>query len=101
MNCWYRYDEDFVSDEKYAGTTATSYGVDTSWYVDADATNHVTRELEKLTFHDQVHTASSAGMEISHIGHSIVKTPSRDIHLHNILHVPKANKNSFYSTYYF
>ncbi len=99
INCWYRYDEDFVPDEKYAGSAATSYGIDTNWYVDTGATDHVTGELEKLIVrdrykgHDQVHTASGAGMEISHIGHSIVKTPSRDIHLRNILHVPKANKN--------
>lgn len=32
-------------------------------------------------------------MEISHIGHSTVKTPNCDIHLRNILYVPNANKN--------
>ncbi|WVZ92939.1 LOW QUALITY PROTEIN: hypothetical protein U9M48_038969 [Paspalum notatum var. saurae] len=56
-------------------------------------------ELDKLTIrdrykgHDQIHTASGAGMNISHIGHSVVKTPSRDLHLNNILYVPQANKN--------
>ncbi|BAF18023.1 Os05g0527300 [Oryza sativa Japonica Group] len=66
INCWYRYDEDFVPDEKYAGS-ATSYGIDTNWYVDTSATDHVTGELDKLTVRDrykgqdQVHTASGAG----------------------------------------
>jgi hypothetical protein len=44
----------------------TSYGVDTNWYVNSDATDHVTSELEKLTVqdkyggHHQVHSASDA-----------------------------------------
>jgi hypothetical protein len=32
-------------------------------------------------------------MNISHIGHSIVKTPHRNLMLKNVLYVPKANKN--------
>nr|AAT85031.1 putative polyprotein [Oryza sativa Japonica Group]ABF96679.1 retrotransposon protein, putative, Ty1-copia subclass [Oryza sativa Japonica Group] len=97
-DCWYRYDENFVPDERFAGT-AVSYGVDTNWYLDTGATDHVTGELDKLTvrdkYHgnDQVHTASGAGMEISHIGNSVVKTPSRNLHLKDVLYVPKANKN--------
>lgn len=97
-NCWYRFDEEFVPDEKYAGAT-TSYGVDTNWYMDSGATDSITSNLEKLSVHDrykghdQIHTASGAGMEISRIGHSIVTTPSRDLHLKSVLYVPKANKN--------
>ena len=41
---------------------------------------------------DQIHTASGTGMDISHVGHSIVHTPYRNLHLNNILHVPKAKK---------
>jgi hypothetical protein len=47
----------------------------------------VTSEPEKLTVrdkyggHDQVHSASGAGMEINHIGSSILRTPTSDIHL--------------------
>ena len=97
--CWYRFDEDFVPEEKYAGATSTSYGVDTNWYMDSGATDNITSNLEKLSIHDRykghdkIHTASGAGMEISHIGHSTVTTPSRDLHLNNVLYVPKANKN--------
>lgn len=44
-----------------------SYGVDTNWYVDTRATDHITGELSKLTVHDryhdneQVHAANGAG----------------------------------------
>ena len=32
-------------------------------------------------------------MEIKHIGHSIIRTPTRNLHLNNFLHVPHAQKN--------
>jgi hypothetical protein len=32
-------------------------------------------------------------MEISQIGHSIVHTPEKDLHLNKILYVPEASKN--------
>ncbi|WVZ51377.1 hypothetical protein U9M48_002529 [Paspalum notatum var. saurae] len=99
VNCWHCFDEDFTPDERYAGAATASYGVDTNWYTDTGATDHVTSELEKITVrdkykgHDQIHTASGAGMKISHIGHSVVKTPTRNLHLNDVLYVPKASKN--------
>uniref|UniRef100_A0A453NPZ7 Retrovirus-related Pol polyprotein from transposon TNT 1-94-like beta-barrel domain-containing protein n=1 Tax=Aegilops tauschii subsp. strangulata TaxID=200361 RepID=A0A453NPZ7_AEGTS len=78
---------DSDQDEKMAGAADGSYGVDTNWYVDSGATNHITSELEKVTMRekyrgqDHIHTASGEGMKISHIGHSIIKTPRRKIHL--------------------
>lgn len=78
---------------------STSYGVDTNWYMDSGATDNITSNLEKLSIHDsykghdQIRTASGADMEISYIGHSTVTTPSRDLHLNNVLYVPKVNKN--------
>lgn len=59
--------------------------------MDTGATDHITGELEKLTIHDkyngkdQIHTASGAGMNISHIGYSTVHSPSRNLHLNNVL----------------
>ena len=76
-----------------------SYGIDTNWYTDTSATDHITSELDKMTIrekykgHDQIHTANGAGMKIKHIGHSIMHAPSRNLHLKNILHVPSASKN--------
>ncbi|WVZ94115.1 hypothetical protein U9M48_040051 [Paspalum notatum var. saurae] len=64
-DCWYRYEENYQP--KVAGAATTSYGVDTNWYVDSGATDHITSELEKLTVRDryngqdQVHTASGSG----------------------------------------
>ncbi|BAB90546.1 putative rice retrotransposon retrofit gag/pol polyprotein [Oryza sativa Japonica Group] len=98
-DCWYRFDEDYVADEKLVAAATNSYGIDTNWYIDTGATDHITGELEKLTTKEkynggeQIHTASGAGMDISHIGHTIVHTPSRNIHLNNVLYVPQAKKN--------
>jgi hypothetical protein len=98
-DCWHRYDENYVPDPKLVAAAQSSYNIDTNWYTDTGATDHITSELEKLTardkYHgnDQIHTANGAGMEIKHIGHSIVHTPSRNLHLKNILHVPTATKN--------
>jgi hypothetical protein len=46
---------------------------------------------------DQVHTASGSGMKINHVGHSILRSPIRDLHLKNILHVPCASKKNLLS----
>ena len=76
-----------------------TYTVDTNWYTNSGATDHVTSDLEKLSIrekykgNDQINTASGSGMEISHIGHAIVPTHTRNLHLNNILHVPTAAKN--------
>jgi hypothetical protein len=42
---------------------------------------------------DKVNTASGQGMDIRHIGHSIIHNSAQDFHLRNILHVPNASKN--------
>lgn len=71
-DCWYRFDEDdddSSQDEKVAGAADSSYGVDTNWYVDSGATNHITGELDKVTMRekyrgkDHIHTASGEGNE--------------------------------------
>jgi hypothetical protein len=43
-----------------------------------------------------VHAANGVGMMIKHIDHSMVSTPSRPIHLNNVLHVPQATRNLAY-----
>jgi hypothetical protein len=47
---------------------------------------------------DQIHTTSGAYMKISHIGHSVVKTPIHHLFLNNILCVPNTSI-SLISTY--
>jgi hypothetical protein len=72
---------------------------DTNWYADSGATDHITSDLEKLSIHDkymgndQVDTARGLGMRIQHVGNSTLHTPSRDLVLKNVLHLPDANKN--------
>jgi hypothetical protein len=101
VDCWYRYDESYQGqgNSRSAGSATTNYGVDTNWYMDRGATDHITSELERLTapdkYHgqDQVHTESGSGMKISNIGRTVLHTPHRNLHLKNILHVSAANKN--------
>jgi hypothetical protein len=40
-----------MREEKSVNAT-NSYGVDKNWYVDFGATDHITRELDKLTVRD-------------------------------------------------
>jgi hypothetical protein len=85
--------------QKSASNVTSSYGVDTNWYMDSGATAHIASDLDKLSFRDKyhggeyVHTANGSGMEISHVGHGFVHSPSHKIHLRNILHVPNASKS--------
>lgn len=83
-----------------------SYGVDTNWYADTEATNYITSELEKLSTseryngQEEVHTANGSVMMIKHVGHSTIQAPTRDLHLNNVLHVLSAKKNLL-SVYHF
>ena len=88
-----------ITKKRRPNIVTNSHGIDTNWYADSGATEHITGELDKLTmrerYHggDQVHTASGTGMELAQIGNSIVKTPKKNLHLNNVLHVPHASKN--------
>ena len=63
--CWWRYSDNNDDDDSYTEEKG-AYGVDTNWYMDSGATDHITRELHKMTTrdtykgHDQVHNASGA-----------------------------------------
>lgn len=99
VQCWYRFDEDYVPEGKHAAAASTSYNVDTNWYTDSGSTDHITSELAKLATRekynggDQIHTANGSGMTIHHVGHSTIASPSHTFQLRNILHVPSAAKN--------
>jgi histone deacetylase 1/2 len=97
LNCWKRFQKNYRGLERSVGAAIGNYGnygVDTNWYTDSGATDHNTGELENLHVRDryngneQIHTASGSGMNIHHIGHSVIHTPNHDLHLNNILHVP-------------
>jgi len=100
IDCYYRFEDYQPPNSNNSSNFSTAaYGIDTNWYMDSGASDHVTSELEKMTIrekyggHDQVHTASGSGMKISGIGHSTLHTPSHNFLLKNILHVPSAHKS--------
>jgi hypothetical protein len=89
-----RFDSSYNGEEKHANVATTCYNVDTEWYTDTGATDHITSELDKLTIREkyggsnQVHTANGLGMPISHIGQTTIHSHDRDLILKDILHVP-------------
>jgi histone deacetylase 1/2 len=88
FDCFKRHDASYTPPQKLASSATTPYyGVDSNWYMDTGATDHITSELDKLTVRDkyhggeQVHTASGSGMRISHVGHGILRSPRTNLHL--------------------
>jgi hypothetical protein len=77
----------------------TSYPTDPYWYLDTGASDHLFVELEKMQlkepYHgkERVHTADGSGMRIRHVGQALLPTPSKPLHLRNVLHVPSVTKN--------
>lgn len=98
--CWYRMDETYQDDNPSANLAATSnYKVDTNWFSDTGATDHITSDLDRLAIRerynggDQVQVGNGAGLNISHTGHSSIDTVDRPLVLRNILHVPAITKH--------
>jgi hypothetical protein len=96
--CWYRYEEDSGSEPRTT-VVASSSDVDINCYMDSGATDHITGGLDKLSMHDpysgdeQIHAANGLGMDITHVGNSIIPTPIHNLVLNHDLHVPSAHKN--------
>jgi hypothetical protein len=49
LRCYKRFDASYISEDKQANAEVTSYNVDTDWYIDTGATDHITLKLDKLT----------------------------------------------------
>jgi hypothetical protein len=85
--------------EEKGANAATSYGVDSNWYADSDATDHMTGELDKVVVkdmyndHGRIYTTSGSGKHITHIGKSIIRTMYCDLALNHVLHSPQTSKN--------
>jgi hypothetical protein len=75
--CWYRYDDSYAPNIRAANMASPS-GADPNWYLDSGATYHITGELEQLTMHEryngneQIRAANGAGMDIAHVGQSVI-----------------------------
>ncbi|WVZ49109.1 hypothetical protein U9M48_000490 [Paspalum notatum var. saurae] len=101
LQCWHRFDQAYQADDtvKQAAAATHGYAVDSNWYVDTGATDHITSDLERLTTKerytggDQIQVANGAGLSISHVGHSSIAGLTRPLHLNHILYAPKINKH--------
>jgi hypothetical protein len=99
-DCWYRFDPDFVPRERTTANVNNGghYNNNGGWVMDTGATDHITSELERLHAHecyhgnDQIHAANGAGMNITHIGETIIPTHDQNLHLKDVLLVPEASK---------
>ncbi|KAM1070145.1 hypothetical protein TB1_002021 [Malus domestica] len=80
-------------------SATTSHHQPQIWLTDSGATNHMTTDLSNLSLaspypsNETVQTANGAGLEISHIGSSIIQTPVQPLKLNSILYVPKLSHN--------
>jgi histone deacetylase 1/2 len=106
LKCYKRFDSSFHGGEpeqqpsaNVAGTSS-SYQVDPNWYSDTGATDHVTSDLNRLSFreryngNDTVQIGNGAGLHIAHIGQSSINTSAdNSLALRNVLHVPHISKN--------
>jgi hypothetical protein len=96
--CWYRYEDD-SSYEPCTASLSSSGDVNNNRYIDSGAIDHITGDLDKLTMHDpycgndQIQTTNRSGMDITCVGNSIIPTPTRNLTLNNVLHVPTSHKN--------
>jgi hypothetical protein len=79
--CWKRFDWNFTDEKTGNNTNGPGYNVDTVWYSDIGATNHIMIELDKLVMREkysrqeQINAANGGGMQITHVGHSTLSTP--------------------------
>ena len=99
--CYSRFDHAYGGEEEHhsANHATTSYQVEPNWYMDSDATDHITGDLEHLhvrdTYHgnDRVQVGNGAGLQITHTGHSTINTTAKNLVLKDVLHVPQISKD--------
>jgi histone deacetylase 1/2 len=69
-----------------------------TWFPDTGANQHITPDLRTLTDsapylgNDYLHVGDGKGLDISHIGHTILHSPKRMFTLSNVLFVPHITK---------
>lgn len=69
------------------------------WYADSGANQHITSNLENLSLQqpytgsDNVAVGNGSGLRIHNTGSLQLHTPNSTLHLHNVLHCPKAFVN--------
>lgn len=79
----------FNNEEKSTNNAYTFYGVDTNWYLDPGATDHIVGELNKLSTQNKYNGQDKVcAPKISCIFNSILHTYTHDIQFNKIIHVP-------------
>lgn len=101
LKCYHKFDHSYQAEDAHvaAYAVAPAYNIDTNWYSDIGATNHITSNLDRLTVRerytikDQVQVANYSDWAIQHSGQSHSLTSSRNLKLRNVLHVPIVTHN--------
>lgn len=71
MKCYHRFDHSYQSETRKVAVAASaipSYDVDTNWYIDTGATDHITNDLDKLTVKER-YNGKRHGADIKWIGY--------------------------------
>lgn len=64
------------------------------WFPDTCATNHATPNVtalsgfEEYSGGDTLRVGNGSGLHISHVGHTLIPSSSRTLHMSDVLHVP-------------
>uniref|UniRef100_A0ACD5V3W7 Uncharacterized protein n=1 Tax=Avena sativa TaxID=4498 RepID=A0ACD5V3W7_AVESA len=104
LKCFRRFDATFHGEEEQPSAnvagTSSGYQVDPNWYSDTGATDHITSDLDRLSFreryngNDNVQVGNGADLHIAHIGQSSINTSAKSLALRNVLHVPRTGTDS-------
>lgn len=101
LKCYHRFNHSYQAEVERvaAATTTLTYNINTNWYADLGAMDHLTNDHNKLIvkekYHgkDHVQAANGSDMHIFLVGHYKLSTPTHSRTLKNILHVPRINRN--------
>lgn len=88
------------SNRPYANVAAYHHSQqNNSWIMDTSASHHITQDLQQLSLtnpyprSDQVMVGDGTGLNITHIGHTFLHTPSKQLILDKVLRVPNIQTN--------
>ncbi|CAH9057854.1 unnamed protein product, partial [Cuscuta europaea] len=80
-------------------TTSALSGPSTPWMFDSGASHHAAsgvaslQEFSTYDGPDEIHLGNGTSLPISHVGRTLVSTPTRPLSLTNVLCVPQLHKN--------
>ncbi|PKU68147.1 Retrovirus-related Pol polyprotein from transposon TNT 1-94 [Dendrobium catenatum] len=101
QDCWHRLNVQYVPSSRTANRAlvAHSDNNESNWFLDSGASTHLTNSLDNLSIStpyqgtDNITIGDGSSVNISHTGAGILPTPSRKLHLSNILHSPLIHYN--------